>query len=83
MASFMNKNRALIYESALYTFDFDGEYRPVLARYTPDGESVILADDCVPEFLLALDGRLYYVNTRPRRRDRKHCAGWERPSGSR
>ena len=55
MASFMNKNRALIYESALYTFDFDGEYRPVLARYTPDGESVILADDCVPEFLLALD----------------------------
>ena len=48
MASFMNKNRALIYESALYTFDFDGEYRPVLARYTPDGESVILADDCVP-----------------------------------
>ena len=64
MASFMNKNRALIYESALYTFDFDGEYRPVLARYTPDGESVILADDCVPEFLLALDGRLYYVNTR-------------------
>ena len=52
MASFMNKNRALIYESALYTFDFDGEYRPVLARYTPDGESVILADDCVPEFLL-------------------------------
>ena len=63
MASFMNKNRALIYESALYTFDFDGEYRPVLARYTPDGESVILADDCVPEFLLALDGRLYYVNT--------------------
>lgn len=64
MASFMNKNRALIYESALYTFDFDGEYRPVLVRYTPDGESVILADDCVPEFLLALDGRLYYVNTR-------------------
>ena len=31
MASFMNKNRALIYESALYTFDFDGEYRPVTA----------------------------------------------------
>lgn len=64
MASFMNKNRALIYESALYTFDFDSEYRPVLARYTPGGESAILADDCVPEFLSALDGRLFYVNTR-------------------
>ena len=25
---------------------------------------MILADDCVPEFLLALDGRLYYVNPR-------------------
>lgn len=64
MAAFMNKNRALIYEGALYTLEFDGEYKPVLARYTSDGAYTILADDCVPEFLTVFDGRLYYINSR-------------------
>ncbi len=64
MSAFMNKNRALIYDGALYSLEFDGEYKPVLAKYTAEGEYSVLAEDCVPEFLTAYGGRLYYINSR-------------------
>lgn len=64
MSAFMNKGRSRIYDGALYTFDFDAEYLPVLAKYTPDGACAVLADDCVPEFLSVCGERLYYINSR-------------------
>ena len=64
MSAFMNKGRAVIYSGALYTFEFDAEYKPVLAKYSAAGEYEILAEDCVPEFLSVYNDRLYYINTR-------------------
>lgn len=64
MSAFMNKGRSRVYDGALYTFDFDAEYLPVLAKYTPDGACAVLVDDCVPEFLSVCGERLYYINSR-------------------
>lgn len=66
MANAMNAGRALIADGVLYTFDFDSEYRPVLASYalTADGlgERKILAEDCVPQWLTRMDGKLYFTD---------------------
>lgn len=68
MACFLYANRALIFDGTLFCFDYDQNYEPVLAAYTLD-ESFpdnfrILADNCVPQYITMLDGRLYYINSR-------------------
>lgn len=67
MVNLVNGNRALVLDGILYSFDFDKDFQPVLARYelteTGLGERTVLAEDCVPEYLSALDGRLYYINS--------------------
>ena len=67
MINIMCRSRALILEGRLYCFDFDSEYRPVLAAYDilddSLGEQEILAENCRPEDLAELDGRVYYVNS--------------------
>ncbi len=67
MANFMGANRALILNGALYTLDLDDSFRPVLARYALEGDGdlgarTVLAEDCLPEYLTAAEGELYYVN---------------------
>ena len=66
MASFMQKNRALLQGWYLYTLDYDSDARPVLARYRLyNGHAAgytVLAEACVPQWLCQLDGRLYYIN---------------------
>ena len=68
MINCMSGNRALIWDGALYCFDYDEAYAPVLARYelTEEGlgERTVLAEDCLPEYLLELDGFLYFINDR-------------------
>lgn len=66
MIRVMNGNRALIADGALYSLDFDESLMPVLVRYALRVEGLceweVLAEDCVPEWLTELDGRLYYIN---------------------
>ncbi len=68
MINLISGNRALVAENALYCFDYDEDYRPVLARYELGreglGERTVLAEDCLPTYLSLLKDRLYYVNNR-------------------
>ena len=66
MAGFMQKNRALLDGRDLYTLDYDARNRPVLAHYRlynfHVSECLVLAEDCVPQWLCLLGGRVYYIN---------------------
>lgn len=66
MINLMAENRALELEGSLYSFAFDGDYRPVLARWTLEEGSLsggeILAEGCLPQCLSLLYGKLYYIN---------------------
>lgn len=67
MLNYMLVNRALVAEGKLYCLDYDESYAPVLARYRLTGglrREAVLAEDCVPEFLSLVAGRLYYRNAR-------------------
>ena len=68
MINLMSGNRALVLDGALYTFDYDEAYAPVLVRYelTEEGlgERTVLLEDCLPTYLLELDGFLYFINDR-------------------
>ena len=66
MARVLSANRILLRDDALYCYDFDGDWAPVLARYTwKDGKLSdfrVLARGCVPEYLCWLDGWLCYID---------------------
>ena len=66
MARVLNANRVLYREGSLYCYDFDRDWKPVLARYTwKDGKLSgfrVLAEGCVPEYLCYVDGWLCYIN---------------------
>jgi len=67
MANVICENRALIHEGRLYTFDFDNEYRPILAVYrlteTGPEDFSVLTRDCAPKSIGIYDQRLYYINS--------------------
>ena len=66
MARVIAANRVLCRGNALFCYDFDEDWLPVLARYTrEDGtlrDFTVLARGCVPEYLSWLDGWLYYLD---------------------
>lgn len=66
MAMVINANRVLPGGEALYCYDFDEDWQPVLARYRwKDGELSdfsVLAEGCVPEYLCRAGGKLYYID---------------------
>lgn len=65
MARFLNANRVCLEGDALYCYEVDGDWQPVLARYTWDGKALtdfsVLAEGCVPEYLCRLGDYLYYI----------------------
>ena len=82
MARVLNANRVLYREGSLYCYDFDRDWKPVLARYTwKDGKLSgfrILAEGCVPEYLCYVDGWLCYINRDTGAMERVSAEGGER-----
>ena len=82
MAMVLNANRALVTEDALYCYDFDVDWAPVLARYRlEDGgldEFTVLAEGCIPEYLCESEGWLYYIDRRSGALERVSAEGGER-----
>ena len=82
MARVLNANRVLYREDSLYCYDFDRDWKPVLARYTwKDGKLScfrVLAEGCVPEYLCYVDGWLCYINRDTGAMERVSAEGGER-----
>ena len=82
MARVLNANRVLYREGSLYCYDFDEDWKPVLARYTwKDGKLSgfrVLAEGCVPEYLCYVDGWLCYINRDTGAMERVSAEGGER-----
>ena len=66
MAMVLNANRVLLGDEVLFCYDFDEDWKPVLARYRwKDGELsgyAVVAEGCVPEYLCRTGGKLYYID---------------------
>lgn len=66
MAMVLNANRVLLGDEVLFCYDFDEDWKPVLARYRwKDGELsgfAVVAEGCVPEYLCRTGSKLYYID---------------------
>lgn len=82
MARFLNANRALLLDGALYCYDFDENWAPVLARYTlADGALsgfTVLAEGCIPEYLCSDGTYLFYIDRASGAIERVSAEGGER-----
>ncbi len=82
MAMVLNANRVLVKEDALFCYDFDENWLPVLARYRlEDGEPAdytVLAEGCIPEYLCESGGWLFYIDRSSGALERVSAEGGER-----
>ncbi len=66
MAMVLNANRVLPGDGAIFCYDFDENWQPVLARYRWKNGKLsgftVLAEGCVPEYLCRTGGKLYYID---------------------
>ena len=82
MAMVLNANRVAVTEDALYCYDFDENWLPVLARYSREDGSLdgftVLAEGCVPEYLCESEGWLFYIDRSSGALERVSTEGGER-----